>query len=463
MRKTAPKEKERKITPQLAAGFRDYLPEDMIPRQEMFDMIRSVFERFGFVPLGTPVLEIESILTGGDPNFKMNIFKTNVQMDFDKLSMRFDLTVPLARVIAQYQNEIKRPFKRYQVGPVFRAEKPQAGRFREFFQFDADIVGSASMMADAEIVAIMYTTMNALGVENFRIRVNDRKILNGLAEYAGYSAEKNVDVLRVIDKLDKQGWEAVRGELMSTEIAEGEERGGPGLSPKQADAIKQFLDLRGNTQEEVLSEVAKLMETSPSAKEGIQELSEVLKSIRSLGVPDEAWVIDLSVARGLGYYTGPVFETVLLDLPEIGSVFSGGRYDGLVERFGYLSVPATGASVGVDRLFAALEKLGKLKKQKSIAKVMVLNFDDTAEQYVQEVATLLRNSDIPTEVYLGNERKLRDQLGFAATAEIPVVIIAGGTEAERGTVQIKDMKRGEQQKDVDKSEIVVKIKTVLSS
>jgi len=455
-------QKEKKIVPQLAAGFRDYLPEDMIPRQQMFDTIRKVFERFGFVPLSTPALELETILTGGDPNFKMNIFKTNIQVGWDVLALRFDLTVPLARVIAQYQNEIKKPFKRYQVGPVWRAEKPQAGRFREFIQFDADIVGSSSMMADAEIIALMYAVMTALGVENFRIRVNDRKILNGLAEYAGYPSEKNVDVLRIIDKLDKQGWDAVRKELINTAILKGENRGGPGLSSEQADAIKRFLDLRGNTQEEALSEVSKLMENSASAKEGIKELSEILMNVRALGVPDDVWMFDLSVARGLGYYTGPVFETMLLDLPEFGSVLSGGRYDELVKKLCGVAAPATGASVGVDRLFAALEKLGKLKKEKTVTQIMVLNFDAKAEKYVQEIATTLRDANIPTEVYLGNESKLRDQLGFAATSEIPVVIIAGGDEAQKGIAQVKNMKEGEQET-VDKSEIIAKVKAVLSS
>lgn len=455
-------EKKKKITPELAAGLRDYLPEEMIPRQQMFDIIRSVFERFGFVPLGTPALEIESILTGGDPNFRMNIFKTDVQMGRDKLCLRFDLTISLARIIAQYQDRIKLPLKRYQTGPVWRAEKPQAGRYREFFQFDADIVGSSSMMADAEIVAIMYETMKALGVENFQVRINNRKILNGLAMYAKYSPEKNVDVLRIIDKLDKQGWDIVRRELMSTSVVEGEQRGGPGLSSVEVDAIKKFLDLRGNTQKEILSNVSELMKESTQAQEGIKELSEILENVKSLGVPDNAWAIDLSVARGLGYYTGPVFETTLIDLPEFGSVFSGGRYDDLVERFSSVSVPATGASVGVDRLFAALEKLGKLKKVQSIAQVMVTNFDISATYYVQEIAGLLRSANIPTEIYFGNESKLRDQLGFAKTLEIPVVIIIGGDEMKQNTVQIKDMKRGKQET-IDKSEIVAKIISVISS
>lgn len=452
----------KKIKPELAAGFRDYLPENMIPRQEMLDIIRSVFERFGFVPLGTPALEIESILTGGDPNFRMNIFKTNVQKDSDRLCLRFDLTVPLARVIAQYQNELNLPLKRYQVGPVWRAERPQMGRYREFFQFDADIVGSASMMADAEIIAMMYSTMTALGVEDFRIRVNDRKILNGLSEYAGYPPEKNVDVIRVIDKLDKQGWDAVKIELMSTEIAEGDERGGPGISSEQAEAIKKFLDLRGATQDEILLNVSEFMKKSSIAEEGIRELSEVLKNVRALGIPDDVWVIDLSVARGLGYYTGPIFETTLLDFPEFGSIFSGGRYDNLVSRFGKISIPATGASIGVDRLFAALEKLGKLKNQKSIAKVMVLNFDRKAELYVQEIASLLRSANIPTQVYFGNESKLRDQLGFASTLGIPTVVIAGGDEMEKRIVQIKNMKNGKQET-VEASKILATIKEIFET
>jgi len=335
------------IEPKLASGFKDYLPEDMIPRQEMFDKIRAVFENFGFVPLDTPGLEKDEIITGGDPDFKMNVWHASIKDDSEKMALRFDLTVPLARVIAG-NPDIKKPFKRYQIGKVWRGERPQAGRYREFVQFDADIVGSASILADAEIIAIMNATMIALEIPNFLIRINNRKILNGLAEYADFSSDKNSAVLRSIDKLDKQGWDKVSAELCDAKI---------GLTSEQAEAIKKFVDLRADTPTETLNAAEVLMARSPTAMSGIIELREIVDAVRAMGVPDNRWKIDLSVARGLGYYTGPVFETVLTDILEIGSVFSGGRYDGLVSKFSAQSVPATGASVGVDRLFAALSKL----------------------------------------------------------------------------------------------------------
>lgn len=440
---------KKKITPEIGAGLRDYMPQDMIPRQKMFNTIQKVFESFGFVPIGTPALEIESILTGGDPDFKMNIFKTSVQMGWDKLCLRFDFTVPLARFIAQYQNEIKKPFKRYQVGPVWRAEKPQAGRYREFFQFDADIVGSTSMMADAEIIAIMFETMTALGVKNFLIKVNNRKILNGLSELADFPKERIGEVLRIIDKLDKIKWDGVEEELSELE--------GKPISKDGISKIKQFIELKDPNKDDLLKKVSSLMEKSATAKEGITELKEVMDCVVSLGIPDNSWTIDLSVARGLGYYTGPVFETILTDLPSIGSVFSGGRYDGLVERFSNVSVPATGASVGVDRLFAALEKLGKLKKQKSISKVLILNFDTKAKFYIQEVATKLRREMVETEIYMGNESSMKAQLTFALNAEIPYVIIAGSSEMEKGTVQLKDL-NNKTQTEIKKEEIANELK-----
>src|SRR3989344_2317244 len=405
------------INPELAGGFRDYLPEDMIPRQRMFDTIRGVFERFGFIPLDTPALEKEEILTGGE----------------EKLALRFDLTVPLARVIAQYPNEIKKPFKRYQVGPVWRAEKPQAGRFREFTQFDADIVGSASMMADAEIISVMYETMTALGISNFLIKVNNRKILNGLAEYAGFSSEKNVTVLRMIDKLDKQGWDEVQKELIDC-----------GLELIEAEAIKKFVSIKNSNTEEILGLVESLMKKSATALEGIAELREILNYTQALGVPDDSWEIDLSVARGLGYYTGAVFETILQDLPSFGSVFSGGRYDGLVEKFSPNSVPATGASVGVDRLFVALKELKLVRPIKTVAQVIILNFDKTCEVTCLKTANVLRKAQVSTEIYLGQETTLKGQLAYAVRNEAPVVIIIGSIELQKGFAQIKDMRARKQ-------------------
>lgn len=419
--------KKKIIKAELSAGYRDFLPETMIPRQRMLDTIRGVFELFGFSPLETPGIEKEEILTGGDENFSKQLFRISRAEGSEPLALRFDLTVPLARVIAQYPNELKRPFKRYQIGRVWRGERSQAGRYREFTQFDADIVGSDSMMADAEIIAVMYSVMRALGIENFKIRVNNRKILNGLSEYAQFPAEKTNDVLRSIDKLDKQSWDIVAKELKRT-----------GLTTGSITAIRKFIELRGTTPAEIFSALKKLMSPSPLAQEGIRKLEEIVSNVKALGVPDKAWEVDLSVARGLGYYTGPVFETVLTDIPEIGSIFAGGRYDGLVERFSALSIPATGASLGVDRLFAALEKLGKIKGEKTVAKVMILNFDSNARGYVQEIAEKLRQNDIPTEIYLGSEESLKGQLAFALKTNIPLILIAGADEMKKKTVQIKN-------------------------
>ncbi|MDQ3014848.1 MAG: histidine--tRNA ligase, partial [bacterium] len=384
------------ISPALASGFRDYLPEDMIPRQWMLDTIRIVFERFGFLPLDTPGVEREEILTGGDPNFKMQIFKTFLRTQESGLALRFDLTVPLARVVSLYPNEISKPFKRYQMGKVWRGEKPQAGRFCEFMQFDADIVGSSRTSADAEVVSLMYETLTALGITDFMIKVNNRKILNGLAAFVGYQADRTVEVLRMIDKLDKLGWENISGELADTIK----------LGPDQLEKLKKFLDLRTGSNEETTTAVLELMADSPEAVEGAKELAEITTFVDALGVPRSAWQIDLSVARGLGYYTGPVFETTLLKLPSIGSVFSGGRYDDLVARFGGDSIPATGASVGVDRLFAALETLGLVPKKKTTTKVIVLNFDNDSEAYCNQAVGLLRRSGVPTELYLGKEHTI---------------------------------------------------------
>lgn len=447
------KENKAQIKPELASGFRDYLPADMIPRQKMFDIIRGVFERFGFVPLDTPALEKESILTGGDPNFRMQIYRAGLRGSKDELALHFDLTVPLARVIAQYP-EIKKPFKRYQSAKVWRGERAQAGRYREFVQFDADIVGSKEMTADAEIISIMNETMTALGISNFLVKVNNRKILNGLAEYAGFSPDKLVSVLRIIDKLDKIGWEGVDSELRKTSAEDNDETADfAGLNDSQVRAIKSFIDLKADGKKEILDRVEELMENSPSAREGIKELREIIEHVKALGVSDDKWAIDLSVARGLGYYTGPVFETVLTDLLSIGSVFSGGRYDDLVSRFSSSVVPATGASVGVDRLFAAMSQLKLLSKQEATAKVLVLNFDKTCELVCERLATVLRQANIPTEIYFGNENNLKGQLSYAVSQEVPVVLIVGSSEREKNTVTVKDMKK-RIQKEVPQSELI---------
>ena len=455
--------KDTYIKPELAGGFRDYLPEDMIPRQKMLETIKEVFELFGFVPLDTPGMEKEEVLTGGDADFKKQLFRAGlarqddsagVEGSKDALAMRFDLTVPLARIIAA-NPDIKMPFKRYQFGRVWRGERQQAGRFREFSQVDADIVGSTSTAADAEIIALMYETMTALKVPGFMIRVNNRKILNGLASYAGFGEEKTPDVLRVLDKLDKQGWEENFNELVAKNAL--------GLSPAQAGALHKFLELsRSGHSDALLAEAKKTMAGSEVALQGVHELWEIRDRLSAFGVPETAWRIDFSVARGLGYYTGAVFETILTKFPALGSVFSGGRYDGLVSRFSSRTVPAVGASVGIDRLFVGMEKLGLVKKEKNTAQALVLNFDSSAELQCAKLATELRQAGISTNLYLGAENTLKGQLAYAVSEEYPIVIIVGGDEAKRGVVQVKNMKE-RTQTEVKQANIVSEVKKVVKS
>jgi len=442
------------IKPQLPSGFKDYLPDEMIQRNKILDTIRASFELFGFLPLETPEVERLEILTGGDPNFAKQIYlvKKSGSKEETDIALRFDLTVALARAYAQYRNEIGGLFKRYQLGRVFRGERPQKGRFNGFYQFDIDTVGSKDMTSDAEIVAVIYSTMTKLGVDDFIIKINNRKILNALPEFAGFGKELNTDVLRVIDKLDKQSWESISGELTTM-----------GVSINAVILIKKFLDIpRGN--EEALDVVLDLVKDSENAVQGINELREIAENLTALGIPKEKWAFDFAVARGLGYYTGPVFETTLTKLPSIGNVFSGGRYDDLVAKFSPISVPAVGASIGVDRLFDALKELGMVKKEKSIAKILVLNFENNpkARIYVQEITSLLRANNIPTELYLGKEKGMGGQLKYAEKLEVQYAIIAGMTEVEKNVVQLKDI-MNRTQEEVDKSDLVGKIKSVISS
>ncbi|MFA5297330.1 MAG: histidine--tRNA ligase [Lutibacter sp.] len=454
-----------KIRPTLPGGFRDYLPEDMIPRQKMFDIIRSVFEIFGFEPLDTSVVERLETMTGGDPAFRMNLFRTGIVQgveekateNLDEMALRFDLTVPLARVLAA-NPDLPKPFKRYQLGYVFRGEKPQAGRFRGFTQFDADIVGSSSILADTEIINLMYETMNALGVENFIIKFNSRKILNGLASFVGFDTpdDKKKEVFRIIDKLDKIGWKEVANEL-TRQQENTLDTTAPAINERGLEIIKQFVGLKD---EEAIAVLKKWFVNTPVGMEGVNELEEIVTNLKILGIPKENWVVDLSVARGLGYYTGPVFETSLKDLPGIGAVFSGGRYDDLVNRFSDANLPATGASVGVDRLFVALEMLGKLKKQKSICNVLIINFDPNLKADYLELARNLRMTGISTQIYFGEEKSFKAQLAYALNLEIPIILIEGEDEKKTGVVLVKDT-INRTQKAIKKENIAEYVKTLL--
>lgn len=428
------KEKGEVIKPELLGGFQDFLPETMIPRQKIISIIQVTFERFGFLPMETPGLERSSVLGTDKDEFKMEVYKFKAG-DQD-VTLRFDLTVPLSRVIAAHP-ELLKPFKRYQRGSVWRKERPQAGRYREFMQFDADIVGSDSILADIEIIWLMYSTMKNLGIDNFVVRFNNRKILNGLPAVIGFPEERAKDVFRVLDKLDKIGLVGVIDELQQK--SDGEYGENPlNLPNKCIEKIKEFIAISGNSQE-VLSRAREFFKGIRVAEEGLEECREIMDKLKLLEIPEKNWKFDLSIARGLGYYTGPVFETTLDDIPEIGSVFSGGRFDELVMRYTGEKIPAVGASVGVDRLISALDRLEKIKKIKSISRVMISVIDDRYIGDILGLAKYLREKGINSEIYMGKEKGIKPQLIYAAKREIPFLIIFGEEEKSKGLWKLKDM------------------------
>jgi histidyl-tRNA synthetase len=438
--------KERKnstVKPELLGGFNDYLPETMIPRQEIIATIKKTYESFGFLPLETPGLERSSVLGSDKNDFRMEVyrFSDNFAGTGQDVTLRFDLTVPLSRVMAAYP-ELVKPFKRYQIGSVWRKEKPQAGRFREFTQLDADIVGSDSILSDSEIISLMYETMKSLGLENFIIRFNNRKILNGLPQVARFDAKRAMDVFQIMDKLDKVGIEEVIKELQLKPLTEFDEEA-LNLSDESVAKIKKFLAISGDSKS-IIDQLKIFFSCVSIAQDGITECEQIIENIKFLGIPQENWKFDLSVARGLGYYTGPVFETTLTDIPGIGSVFSGGRFDDLIMRFTGERIPAVGASVGVDRLFAALEKLGKIQKKQSVSKVLLTIIDERYSKDIIKMAQGFRNADVNAEVFLGKDRSLKNQLAYALKKEIPFIIILGEEEKKQEKVKLKDLNKREE-------------------
>lgn len=442
--------KRSRLKPELLGGFRDYLPEIMIPRQEIINNIKITFESFGFLPLDTPALERSSVLGTDKDEFRMEVYR--FQAGDQDVTLRFDLTVPLSRVIAAHP-EVLKPFKRYQYGSVWRKEKPQAGRFREFAQFDADIVGSDSVLADAEIVILMFQTLKNLKIDNFIIRFNSRKILNGLSEMAGFEENKSQEVFRILDKLEKIGLEEVIKEL-SRKPENKFDESVLALSQESISKIKEFLVLGGESKE-LTNDLKRIFKEVKIAQEGIRECEEITDILNMVGIPEKNWKFDLSVARGLGYYTGPVFETTLNDIPEIGSVFSGGRYDELVMRYTGEKIPATGASIGVDRLIAALEKLGKIEKKTTTAKVLLTIIDQKLTGKIMELAQKLRKAKVNTEVYLAG-KPLKEQIIYAAKRGVPFVIILGEEENLIGKLKLKDMNKREEET-LTENEIIAKL------
>jgi histidyl-tRNA synthetase len=424
------------VEPRLSRGLRDLLPDQMLARQRMVDTIRRVYELYGFVPLNTPAVEFLDVLSGSaGQETQQSIFRVT-NPENEALGLRFDLTVPLARVIAQYK-DLPRPFRRYQVSPVWRADKPDKGRYREFTQFDLDSVGVESEVADTEIIAGMCDTLSALNVGRYLVRFSSRAVLNLLLDFAGIPADQGADVFRVLDKLDKVGIEKIRLELMQGYKDEsGDTIRGVGLTKDQVAKIEKFLAIKG-TRREVLDQLREIFD--PAGLANVQAISDHLYS---LGYDDDRVSLDLSIARGLAYYTGPVFEAILLDAPQFGSVFGGGRYDNLVMRFLGEAIPAVGASIGVDRLLAALTHLGTIGKDKATARVLVVNMDPALTDDYLHMTWELRRAGIPTELYIGTAKGPGKQLKYADQYEIPIVLLYGSNEKQQGIVTIKDMTVG---------------------
>ncbi len=419
------------ITPRTLKGFRDYLPATMIPRERLMETARAVYRSYGFVPIETPSLEYAEILCGkGGDEADRQMFRFEDHGGRD-VGMRFDLTVPLARFVAQHANELGMPFKRYHIGTVWRGEKPQVGRYREFSQCDFDTIGTKSLAADIETTLVIHDLLQAIGFEKFTIRVNNRKVLNGLLDQAGLT-DQSTQVLRAIDKLPKVGRDAVVDELQAQTPA----------TPTQIDQILQLAELQGDPSD-VLDALRQLVGQNELGLAGIAELQELTDVALDAGVERSRLMIDPSIARGLDYYTGTIYETFLDELPTIGSVCSGGRYDNLAELFSKQQLPGVGASLGLDRLLAAMDTLGMLEDRTSTADVLIVQFEPTRLADYFRLAGQLRRAGIPAEVF-PEPKKLGQQFKYADRRGHRAVVIAGADEFERGEVQVKWMADGRQ-------------------
>jgi histidyl-tRNA synthetase len=441
----AEKKQTRKVEPRILKGFRDYPPEEEIARQKLIEKVRAVYERHGFLPLQTPALEYAETLLGGDytaDNLK-ELFGFHGPDEVD-MALRYEFTVSLARYVA-CNPELALPFRRYQYGPVWRVDKPGPGRFREFMQCDLDIVGTSSMLADAEIIAVMVEAMEDLGLRNFVVRFSNRKLINGLIQFAEIPPEKGTDVFRVIDKLEKQGREAVLQELGPGRTDKsGDKIPGLNLTSRQISLINDFLEIALSSENDKLALAENLIGSIPISREGIDELRQVQSFLSMMDTPSEKTRIDITIVRGLGYYTGPVYETTLLDLPEYGSVFSGGRYDNLIERFSNRALPAAGSSFGVVRIRAAVFELKAIELKKATAEVIVTTMDKSRISDYIDMVNKIRAAGINAELYMGETKNLNKQLKYADRVGIPIAVIAGSDEFAAGTATVKDLRAGSQ-------------------
>ncbi len=422
-----------KVEPRTLAGFMELLPNEQILFNQMKEKIESTYKKFGFLPLDTPVIELAEVLlakAGGETEKQIYRFQKG---DTD-LALRFDLTVPLAKYVAKNYGNLSFPFRRYQIGKVYRGERAQKGRYREFYQCDIDIIGDGELelINDAEIPAVIYNMFRELGFEDFTVKINNRRILNGLFESVEQK-ENSVEILRIIDKIEKIGKEEVIEEFKKI-----------GLKENQIKNILDFIEIEG-TSDEKIEKLEKLGIMNETYQQGVEELKTVIKNVRLFGVPEANFAVDLTIARGLDYYTGTVYETFLNNYREIGSVCSGGRYENLAEYYTEKSLPGVGVSLGLTRLFYKLNELQIIKaNKKSIADILIIPMIENLEEPIK-LATKLRREGINTEIYL-NDKKLKAKFKYADKLEIPYVIVVGEDEIQSNEITLKNMVTGMEEK-----------------
>jgi histidyl-tRNA synthetase len=427
----------------------ELLPRDQIAFQRMLDTIRATFERFGFLPVETPVMELSEVLltkSGGETERQVYFVQSTGALNkssesgggegLPELALRFDLTVPLARYVAEHEHDLAFPFRRYQMQRVYRGERAQRGRFREFYQCDIDVIGKDALSPrfDAEIPAVIAAVFERLAIGEFTIQLNHRKLLRGYFEGMGIEGEQQMLVLRELDKLDKRGEDAVRATLAGE---------GFGLSGDVIDRLMAFSKVRSTGHADALAKLDALGAGTPLFEEGRAELQAILQQLRALGVEESRYAINLSIARGLDYYTGVVYETTLDAYPQIGSICSGGRYDNLASHYSKSKLPGVGISIGLTRLFYQLREAGLVGTADSSVDVLVALMDDAGLDAALAMSQTLRAAGLNVETQL-EPRKLAKQMQYADKAGIRFVAMRGEDEAARGVVAVKDLRRGQQ-------------------
>ena len=435
------------VEPRTLPGFAEYMPTEQIQFNNIRKIIQDTYESFGFLPLDTPVLELSDVLlakAGGETEKQIYRFEKG---DSD-LSMRFDLTVPLAKYVAKNYGELQFPFRRYQISKVFRGERPQKGRFREFYQADIDIIGDGELALanDSEIPSVIYEIFKKLNFGKFTICINNRKVLTGFFEELGLT-DKSVEVLRIIDKIAKIGEENVRLTLRDLEV-----------SDENIDRIMNFISISGSNTDKINAIKNMISNEESTFSKGVYELETVYYNAIKFGIPEENLNIDLTIARGLDYYTGTVYETFLDEYREIGSVCSGGRYDNLAEFYTDKKLPGVGISIGLTRLFYKLEELGILgeSENKSISKVLIAPFDNNGLDFSCEISKVLREAGISNEIYL-EDKKIKTKFKYADKLQIPYVIVIGDSEIAERNVTLKNLNSGEQ-KTITLEELIGELK-----